>query len=124
MSDLEAFADAVNAGAPTPAVAPADLKRVLQFMQSLSAHLQPGEAGNAGVDLGLLAEQCSPGANVQAVWLRSAVLEMLFSHGVLGQWQPGNEVHDAVFRVAATIPLSGVELNPDTFIERLRREAE
>ena len=44
------------------------------------------------------------------------------SHGVLAEWQRGTELDDVAFRVAATIPLNGAELDSEAFVTRLRAE--
>jgi hypothetical protein len=40
---------------------------------------------------------------------------------MLAEWQHGTELEDAVFRLAATIPMSGVKLDEERFVEELRQ---
>jgi hypothetical protein len=41
---------------------------------------------------------------------------------LLGDWQQGTELDGSVYRVAATIPLNGVQFDPEGFVTRLRAE--
>jgi hypothetical protein len=74
-----------------------------------------------GVDL--MARVCSPGANLPAVWLRYTRLRLLTRQGVLAEWQHSTVLDNAVYRVAATIPIDGFQLDQEAFIRRLRYEA-
>lgn len=54
----------------------------------------------------LFEQVCSPGADVQAVWYRLSMLQMLPGPlGVLSPWLRDGEPVDAVFKVAATFPM-------------------
>ena len=61
---------------------------------------------------------------VGPLWLRHAFLGFLANQGLLAEWQRGTELDDSVFKVAATIPLNGLELDAEAFVTRLRAEAE
>jgi hypothetical protein len=56
------------------------------------------------------------------LWLRYVFLGFLVDQGLLAEWQRGTELDDVVFRVAATIPLNGLELDPEAFVTRLKAE--
>jgi hypothetical protein len=126
MSDFEAM----NAGMPTPAVDPADISRVWAFMgkaraaasqdKQLEAAEQPSSIGFSPESL---AQECSPAANIFAVWLRTAILELLSQQGLLKPWQRDGDLDDRVFGVAACFPIAGIEhFNPDEFLEELHSE--
>ena len=69
-----------------------------------------------------LASVCSIDANLPAVWLRSSQLRRLAKQGLLAEWQHGTELDSAVYDVAATIPMSGFQLDAQTFIAGLRHD--
>jgi hypothetical protein len=46
----------------------------------------------------------------------------MVQQGFLAEWQRDKELDEAVYRVAATIPLDGFQLDPNTFVQRLREE--
>jgi hypothetical protein len=106
-------------GEPIPPVDPEDVKRVWEL-------IPPWRPGNDQHSA------CSPGADVSAVSLRSGMIETLERYTVLTPWQHGEELDDAVFRVAATFPLrqlahksymiEGDErfgFDPNAFVQRL-----
>jgi len=72
------------------------------------------------VSLDLMARACSPGANLPVVWLRHTQLRRLIRQGLLGAWQRGTALDDAVHRLAATIPMKGVHFDHEVFVRRLR----
>jgi hypothetical protein len=74
------------------------------------------------VSLDQMGRACSPGANLPAVWLRHTQLRSLVRQGLLAEWQHGTTLDDAVFRVAATVSMNGVEFDPEVFMQRLRHE--
>ena len=118
-----------DVSAPVPSVDPADVEAVWRFMNQVFPGVRDPfeESGGAAtcpstvsVDIGLYAEQCSEGADVYAVWLRTALLGVLYKMGMLAPWQQGGELNKAVFQVAATIPIANLnEFNPDAFIASL-----
>ena len=85
------------------------------------ARRRVGKDGMVSVDL--MARVCSPGANLPAVWLRYTQLRLLIRQGVLAEWQHNAGLDDAVYRVAATIPMNGVQLDREAFLQRLRYKA-
>ena len=46
----------------------------------------------------VLAQECSPGADVFAVWLRTAILDLLSQQGLLNSWLHDGELDERVFR--------------------------
>ena len=123
MSDLAPIGE----GEPVPPVTPADLSAVYSLMLKArvdlpaSIGMESPEQPAIGFDQGVLADACGPGANVFAIWLRCALLEMMFRHGVLAPWQRGDRLDACVFDVAATFPISRIgKFDAGAFLERLR----
>jgi hypothetical protein len=123
MSDLAPIGD----GEPVPPVTPADLSAVYSLMLRARADLpasigmESPEQPAIGFDPGVLADACGPGANVFAIWLRCALLEMMFRHGVLALWQRGDRLDEGVFEVAAIFPISRIDrFDGEAFLQRLR----
>jgi hypothetical protein len=118
-----AFFLGVDQGAATPPVNPIDIKHLLELHEKLNArHRDAATEGCVAVSASLMANVCSPGADMGAVWLRASLLGIMLKQGVLAEWQRGTELDEAVYRVAATIPLNGGQLNPSAFALRLREE--
>jgi hypothetical protein len=76
-----------------------------------------------------------PGADIPAVTQRKFMIEMLRDFKLLGPWTHGEELDDAVFRIAAGFPLSDVGdqnykiegdeiygFDPNAFVRRLIEE--
>ena len=114
-------------GGPIPPVDAEDLKRAWGCYQEA----QKRAKGSVAIGFSVLAAVCSPGANISAIWNRHSMLSMLLlSPGhLLDPWRHGEEVDDAVFRIAATFPMEGMQrgvtypgwpLDVDAFIEHLR----
>jgi hypothetical protein len=126
MSDFEPM----NAGKPTPAVDSADIRRVWTFMgkaRAAAGQDKQQEAAEQPSSIGFspesLAQECSPGADIFAVWLRTAILELLSQQGLLNSWLQDGELDERVFGVVASFPIAGIEqFNPDEFLEELRSE--
>lgn len=118
---------ALTAGGPIPTVNPGDLRGVWELMRETHAEFlgnrEPelgGQQPAIGICVSLLAQACSPGANVLAVWARSALLGILVHQGLLTSWQRGTQLDDAVFDVAATFPIPGLDrFDPDAFLQQL-----
>lgn len=118
---------ALTAGGPIPAVNPADLRGVWERIHEMNTELlenrdpKPGGQQTAiGIDASLLAQACNPEANVLAVWARSSLLGILVDQGLLISWQRGTQLDDAVFDVAATFPIPGLDrFDPDAFLQQL-----
>ena len=102
-----------ESGTPIPPVNADDLKRVCHLMAIADHGLR-----------GCIAPICAPGADVDAVFFRAALLQFLFQSGVLDDWREGSEPAELVFHVGAVAPFKlGVQaFDPADFIERLRSE--
>ena len=111
------FIKAAEEGAAIPPVAEDDLK-CLHALCLERAKRYCGKNGLVSIDS--MARTCQPSANLPAAWLRHTQLRSLFREGLLAEWQHGTILDDAVFRVAATIPMSGIRFNRETFVRRLR----
>jgi len=126
MSDSErhhSFMQDVEQGAAIPPVDPIDVRHVLELYERVDAErYNLGMEGRTAIGTDLMATACSPGADVGAVWLRSAMLGLMIKQGVLADWQHGTQLDDGVYRVAATMPLSGFQFAPTAFVRRLREE--
>ena len=64
-----------------------------------------------------------PRSRLHAVWLRYTRLRSLPRQDLLAEWQHSNDFDQAVFHVAATIPINGYELDEESFVQRLRYES-
>ena len=97
-----------------------DLKRVWDLIRNVIADHGVGVA----IDVGMISQQCDPGADWNAVFFRAALLHYLFESGVLNDWRDGNEPAAVVFQVGAIFPIEqGVQgFDPADFIERLRSD--
>ena len=120
LESFRAFIKATEEGVPVPAVNRADLKGVHEIHEGV---LKQHSDEEGAVSLALMAGVCSPGANLPAVWLRHTRLSLLVKQGVLAEWQHGTALDDAVYQVAATIPITGFQMDQEAFIQRLRFEA-
>ena len=109
-------------GEPIPPVDPEDIKRFW--------HVKPPWCSGNDVQ-----SACSPGADVAAVFRRWGMIGTLTIHKLLTPWQHGEELDDAVFRIAATLPLHEVTdhsymipgdehfgFDPNAFVQRLVEE--
>jgi hypothetical protein len=84
-----------------PEVSPVDLRAVWTKIQDVQAHGKPGEL--TSLDFRPI---CSPSANVQAVWARTLILQIL-NHVVPGWSRNANM--DKVFELAARFPMRIME---------------
>ena len=117
LKSFRAFIRAAEEGAAIPPVDEDDLKCLHEACVDMTKRYL-GKDGVVSLDL--MARACSPGANLPAVWLRHTQLRLLVRQGLLAEWQHGTALDDAVYRVAATIPMNGVHFDPETFVRRLR----
>jgi hypothetical protein len=102
LESFRVFIKAAEEGAAIPPVAEHDLKRLHELCVQ-RAKRYCGKDGVVTIDS--MARACSPDANLPAVWLRHAQLRSLYRQGLLAEWQHGTALDDAVFRLAATIPI-------------------
>lgn len=120
LETFRTFIKAAEEGADIPPVTEEDLKR-LHEMCADRAKRYPGRDGAVSIDF--MASVCSSAANLPAVWLRHTEVELLVKQGILAEWQHGVALDDAVYEVAATIPIYGFHLDPRAFLRCLRHRA-
>jgi hypothetical protein len=114
---FRAFIQAAETGAAIPPVDEQDLKA----LHELCVERAKRYCGKDGViSIELTARACSPAANLPAVWFRHTQLRALYRQGALSEWQHGTSLDEAVFHLAAQIPMTGTQLDPDGFLRRLR----
>ncbi|HTR24712.1 MAG TPA: hypothetical protein VMI10_12070 [Terriglobales bacterium] len=117
LESLRAFIKAAEEGAVIPPVAEEDLKR----LHDLGVETTKRCCGKDGVlSIESMARACDPEANLPAVWLRHTHLRSLTRKGLLEEWQHGTDLDEAVFRLAATIHISGMDLDGEAFVRQLR----
>jgi hypothetical protein len=117
LKSFRAFIRAAEEGAAIPPVSADDLK----YLHQVCVDMTRRYSGKDGVvSLDSMARACSRGANLPAVWLRHTQLRLLVRQGLLAEWQHDTALDDAVYRVAATIPMKGVHFDPETFVRQLR----
>ena len=114
---FRSFIQRAEQGAAIPSVSERDLK-ALHELAIERARRYCGKDG--AISLEIMGRICSADANVPAVWLRHTQLRSLYREGLLAEWQRGTELNDAVFRLAASIPMSGTRLDRETFLAQLR----
>lgn len=120
LKSFRAFLKDAEEGAVIPEVDEHDLK----CLHQLCVERAKRYCGKDGViSLESTARACSSAANVPAVWLRHTQLRALYRQGFLSEWQHGTTLDDTVFRIAAKIPMRGVNLDQEVFLRRLREQA-
>lgn len=94
--------------APTiPAVDPEDMRRVWTLVKDLGEDKpNTGDTGITGIDMAVLAEHCSKGANVLAVFTRVQLVRALLQQGLLDAWKEGDSLRPQVFEVIAKCALA------------------
>lgn len=102
---------------PIPEVDPGDLRRFHENSAERSREAGPGVAIGLGA-LGLRISVTDAGPLCVRNWL----LGIMLMQGLLPDWQQGTELDGSVYRVAANIPVNGVQFDPDAFVARLRAE--
>jgi hypothetical protein len=120
LESFRAFIKSAEEGAPVPPVGRDDLRRLHETCEYVRKQ-HPGKDGAVSIDV--MASVCSPGANLPAVWFRHTRLRLLVKQGRLAEWQRSTDLGDAVYQVAATIPIIGFHLDEEDFLRRLRYEA-
>ena len=116
LESFRTFIKAAERGEPIPPVTEDDL-RLLHEVSTDMAKRRVSKDVMVSIDL--MARVCSPGANLPAVWLRHIQLMQLIRQGVLAEWQHNADWDDAVYRVAASIPMNGFHLDQQAFVQRL-----
>jgi len=111
------FIKTAEDGAVIPPVDENDLKA----LHELCVERAKRYCGKDGViSIESTARACSPTANLPAVWLRHTQLRSLYRHGLLTEWQHGTVLDNAVFRLAASIPMRGTQIDAEAFLQELR----
>jgi len=121
LSDGERFKGfflGVQQDEPIPEVDPTELKRFHENMSERCREAGPGVAIGLGA-LGLRISAIDAGPLCVRNWL----LGIMLMQGLLPDWQQGKELDGSVFRVAATIPVNGIQFDPEAFVMRLRAES-
>lgn len=104
-----------DASQPIPAVDSKDLRAVWELTQQSKAQLPAGQSSSFGIDVTLVAQVCGPEANVFAVFMRNALLEVLMHEGLVTA-----PLDPAVFDVAAEFPIPAFDqFNPSDFVRTL-----
>jgi hypothetical protein len=117
LTSFRTFLKSAEEGAPIPLVDEHDLKA----LHELCIERAKRYCGKDGViSIEQTARVCTPGANLPAVWLRHTQLRSLYRQGQLSEWQQGTNLDDAVFDLAAKIPMTGTQLNHEEFLNHLR----
>ena len=102
---------------PIPEVDPADLRRFHEHSTERSREAGPGVAiGLEALGLRISVTDAGP------LCVRNWLLGIMLMQGLLPDWQQGTELDGSVYRVAAKIPVNGVQFDPDAFVARLRAE--
>jgi len=117
LQSFRAFIRAAEEGVAIPPVGEDDLKRLYEASLDMTKRYC-GKDGVLSVDV--MVRCCSSGSNLPAVWLRHTQLRSLVRQGLLAEWQHDTALDDAVYRVAANIPMNGVQFDPETFVRQLR----
>jgi len=120
LESFRRFICSAEEDAPVPPVSQEQLKR-LHKLHSYLAKWHPGSDGAVSIDL--MVSVCDSEADLPAVWFRHTQLSLLIRQGVLAKWQHSADLDDVVYQVAATIPMSGLRLDHEAFLQRLRFEA-
>jgi len=105
--NFDLFGDgAEGATGPVPSVDAADLKSVWAMQNELQASV-PGKQIEIGGEF--YRRACSTGADVRSVFTRVSQLRVLQMLGMLAPWTHGDALDDAVFKVAATLPMTRMQ---------------
>jgi hypothetical protein len=111
--------DALYSDTPLGPVGTDDLKRAWGLIRSVIAD---HGTGLIGINARMISERCRSGADANAVFFRTVLLQHLFESGLLDDWREGDEPAALVFQVGAVFPMEqGVRgFDPADFIETLR----
>jgi len=101
------WGSASPSGGSVPPVEPADLRSVWT-MQSDAQAQNPGK--QIGISADVYQRACGPEADVRAVFARASLLGLLEIGGMLSPWLNDGVPDDAVFHVAATIPMNRMQI--------------
>ena len=103
---------------PIPIVDTGDLERVWRLIRTTIKSRGTG----VSIDQNLLRQQCGPSADVNAVFVRAALLGHLFDTRLVSEWLEGNQLAPGVFEITANFELDmGVQgFDPIQFTNRIR----
>jgi hypothetical protein len=117
LESIRSFIKAAEAGAAIPPVDPDDLKR----LHDLGVETTKRCCGKDGIlSVESMVRACGSEADLPAVWMRHTHLRSMVRKGLLEEWEQGTDLDDSVFRLAATIPIRGMELDGEAFVLLLR----
>ena len=120
-----------NPGEPVPPVGMGDLKSVWNIYKDIESR-HPGK--QFGVGISVIEHACSATDDVRAVTHRCGMLQILerLPGDLLAPWKESGQLVDAVFNVAARIPMNGIGIgiaqsglpfDVDSFLDELRLES-
>ncbi len=132
MADPLSFYKNLSSGVPLPQVNPDDLKRVWELFRSVQATLSrrrgdtaaSGPAEPFGIQQDIVAQHCSPGADVPATVLRCQFLGVLLQQGVLAPWLDGENPCELLFREFATYPVHLGEFDMGPLLQHLQEKSQ
>ena len=118
-------------GEPVPTVEMGDLKAAWNIYKDVESR-HPGKQVAVGINV--IEHACGASADVRAVVYRCGMLQLLerLLGDLLTPWKENGQLDDAVFRLAARIPMkwigvgipqSGLPFDVDSFINELRLES-
>src|SRR5271154_4843777 len=91
---------------PVPSVDVADLKSIWAMQNGLQTSV-PGKSISIGAES--YKRACSAGADVRSLFTRVSQLRVLQMLRMLAPWTHGEVLDDAVFKVAATFPMTRMQ---------------
>ena len=116
---LNEFFVGVQQDQPIPEVDPTALRQFHEKIIEQSREAGPGAAiGLSALGLG----QSISGEDAGPLCVRNWVLGIALMEGLLGDGKQGTELDGSVYRVAANIPVNGIQFDPEAFVTRLRAE--
>ena len=111
------FYENLRSGIPAPPVDPNDSKSLWEFVRT---GLRPAESVGFAHDL--LAEHCSPGADVPAVMFRCSFFMLFMKQGLLAPWLDGDKPSEFLFQVFATYPVHVGKFDTETLLQHIREK--
>jgi hypothetical protein len=121
--DLKSFRDflkAADEGVPIPSVSAGAIRTLHEVSMDMTKRYC-GKDGVVGVNM--MARSLSREANIPAVWFRYTRLRMFAREGLLEEWRHNSSFEELVYRVTASIPMSGRYVDREAFLDQLRVEA-
>ena len=126
MASPRSFYENLRSGVPAPPVDADDLKRVWEFVKAVRRRGETDavrHGGSVGIQADLLAEHCSPGANVPAVMFRCQFLQLVVEQGLLAPWLHGGEPDEFLFQVFAAYPVHVGEFDTASLLRHIRENS-